>query len=80
MRDPGSPFTNALAVLRHTTDGYVALQNDRLRSVTPNSVRELRITSADHLADTFETFFDLDVPQFGRVWEKIQAIGHNKAA
>ncbi len=80
MRDPGSPFTNALAVLRHTTDGYVALQNDRLRSVTPNSVRELRITSADHLADTFETFFNLDVPQLGRVWEKIQAIGHNKAA
>lgn len=80
MQDPGSPFTNALAVLRHTADGYVALQNDFLRRVTANSISEQRITSADHLADTFETVFDLDVPQPRRVWEKIQAIGRDKAA
>lgn len=80
MLDPGSPFTNALAVLRHTADGYVALQNDRLRTVTPHSVSEHRITSADHLADMFETVFDLDVPQPGLVWEKIKAIGRDKAA
>ncbi|OHV79913.1 arylamine N-acetyltransferase [Ensifer sp. LCM 4579] len=80
MRDPGSPFTNALAVLRHTADGYVALQNDRLRTVTPNSVSERRITSADHLADTFETIFDLDISRPQRVWDKIQAIGRDKAA
>ncbi|TCN15068.1 arylamine N-acetyltransferase family protein [Sinorhizobium americanum] len=80
MQDPGSPFTNALAVLRHTADGYVALQNDRLRTVTPNSVSEHRITSADHLADTFETVFDLDIPRPGHVWDKIQAIGRERAA
>ncbi|QEL24751.1 arylamine N-acetyltransferase [Bosea sp. F3-2] len=80
MQDPGSPFTNALAVLRHTADGYVALQNDRLRSVTPGSVREQRITSADHLADTFETVFDLDVPQSTQVWDRIQVVGRDKAA
>ncbi|MGE8450042.1 MAG: arylamine N-acetyltransferase family protein [Pseudomonadales bacterium] len=80
MRDPGSPFTNALAVLRHTADGYVALQNDRLRNVMPNSVSEHRITSADHLADTFETIFDLDIPQPGHVWDKIRAISRDKAA
>ncbi len=80
MRDPGSPFTNALAVLRHTADGYVALQNDCLRTVTPGSVREHRITSADHLADTFETVFDLEIPRPERIWDKVQAIGRDKAA
>lgn len=79
-QDPGSPFTNALAVLRHTTDGYVALQNDCLRRVTANSLSEQRITSADHLADTLETVFDLDIPQPGRVWERLHAVGHEKAA
>ncbi|MBD9652835.1 arylamine N-acetyltransferase [Ensifer sp. ENS09] len=79
-QDPGSPFTNALAVLRHTTDGYVALQNDCLRRVTANSLSEQRITSADHLADTLETVFDLDIPRPGRVWERLLAVGHNKAA
>ncbi|WP_342724221.1 arylamine N-acetyltransferase [Bradyrhizobium sp. B097] len=73
-QDPGSPFTNALAVLRHTTDGYIALHNDCLRSVTADSVSEQCITSADHLADTFETIFGLDVPKPGSVWEKIQTI------
>lgn len=80
MQDRGSPFTNALAVLRHTADGYVALQNDRLRCVTANSLSEQCITSADHLADTFETVFDLDISRPDRVWERLQAIGHDKAA
>lgn len=80
MRDPGSPFTNALAVLRHTTDGYMALQNDRLCNVLPDGVSEQRITSADHLADTFETVFDLQISKPGHVWDKIQAIRRDKAA
>ncbi|RDJ10552.1 arylamine N-acetyltransferase family protein [Rhizobium grahamii] len=80
MQDPGSPFTNALAVLRHTADGYVALQNDRLSHVTASSLTEQRITSAGHLSDTFETVFDLDIPQPGRVWERLQAISRDKAA
>ncbi|MEZ2132895.1 MULTISPECIES: arylamine N-acetyltransferase [unclassified Sinorhizobium] len=80
MQDPGSPFTNALVVLRHTADGYVALQNDRLRRVTANSFSEERIASADHLGNTFETVFDLDIPLPGRVWERLQAIRRDKAA
>ncbi|MCA1371351.1 arylamine N-acetyltransferase [Bradyrhizobium sp. BRP14] len=80
MQDPRSPFTNALAVLRHVADGYIALQNDRLRMVTPVSVSEHRITSAAHLAGTFESVFDLDIPQPGHVWDKIQSIGRDKAA
>lgn len=79
-QDPGSPFTNTLAILRHGADGYTALQNDCLRRVTAAGISEQRITSADHLADTLETIFDIDVPQSGRVWEKIQAVGHGKAA
>lgn len=80
MQDPGSPFTNALAVLRHTTDGYIALQNDCLRRVTAASLTEQRITSADHLAETFETVFDLDIPRFARVWDRLQTIARDKAA
>ncbi len=80
MRDPASPFTNALAVFRHTSNGYISLQNDRLRRVTATGIREQRITSADHLADVFETVFDLDIPQPARVWEKMAAIGRDKAA
>lgn len=80
MQDPGSPFTNALAILRHEADGYVVLQNDCLRRVTANGLSEQAITSADHLADTFETIFDLDVPRPARVWEKLQAIRCDKAA
>jgi len=80
MRDPGSPFTNALAVLRHDADGYVALQNDCLRRVTADGVSEQRITSADHLADTFEAVFKLDVPEPRRVWERLQAARRDKAA
>ncbi len=80
MHDPGSPFTNALAVLRHTADGYISLQNDCLRRVKANSLTEQFRTSTDHLAETFETVFDLDVPQPGRVWERVQAVGRDKAA
>ena len=80
MQDPGSPFSNALAVLRHTADGYVALKNDNLRRVTAGSLSEQRITSADQLADIFETVFDLDVPRPGRVWERLQAIDRARAA
>ncbi|MFC4705582.1 arylamine N-acetyltransferase family protein [Paraburkholderia caffeinitolerans] len=72
MQDPGSPFTNALAILRHTADGYIVLKNDCLRSVTADSVSEQRITSAEHLADTFNTIFYLDIPEAGRVWEKLR--------
>lgn len=80
MQDPGSPFTNALAVLRHTADGYIALQNDCLRRVTAASLTEQRITSADHLAETFETVFDLDIPRFARVWDRLKTIARDKAA
>lgn len=80
MQDAGSPFTHALAVLRHTAEGYVALQNDRLRIVTPIAAQERRITSADHLAETFETVFDLDIPRPACVWDRIQSIGRDKAA
>lgn len=80
MQDPGSPFTNALAVLRHTADGYIALRNDCLRRLTANSLSEQSITSADHLADTFETVFDLEIPEPRCVWEKVRSLGCGKAA
>ncbi|SCB39628.1 arylamine N-acetyltransferase family protein [Rhizobium hainanense] len=79
-QDPGSPFISALAILRHTSEGYVALKNDCLSSVTADSVCEQRITSAGHLADTFNTVFGLDLPKPGHVWEKIQKVSRSEVA
>lgn len=80
MRDPGSPFTNALAVFRHTANGYVALQNDCLRNVTAAGVSERRLTSADHLADAFASVFELDIPDAAPVWDRVQSLARNAAA
>lgn len=80
MRDPASPFTNALAIFRHNDEGYIGLQNDRLRRVTAAGVHEQRVASGDQLADILETVFDLDVPMPGRVWDKIVAVSRSEAA
>lgn len=73
MRDPASPFTGALAIVRHTAEGYVGLQNNRLRRVTPAGVSEQTIESMGAFADVLTDVFQLDVPRHGRVWERVQA-------
>lgn len=45
----------------------------------PNNISEHRITSVDHFADMLETVFDIDIPQPGQVWDKIQATSRDKA-
>lgn len=74
MQDPGSPFTSALAVMRHTEDGYVALQNDRLRRITAQGATDEQITSRSHLADVLGAVFDLELPDPGAVWTRLQAV------
>jgi len=71
--DPASPFTGTLAILRHTPEGYIALQNDRLRRITPFGVDEQRITSAGQFADTLAAAFEIDIPQSRQVWKRILA-------
>lgn len=80
MRDAASPFANALAVMRHTPEGYVALHNDSLRHVTAGSLAEQRIVDAGHLAEIFQTVFHIDVPGPARVWDRIKALGQTMAA
>lgn len=80
MRDPASPFTNALAVFRHTAEGYVALQNDLLRRVTAAGAREERVTDADHLGEVFETVFDLAIPRPQDVWERVATVSRATVA
>lgn len=80
MQDAGSPFTNALAVFRHTEDGYSSLQNDRLRRVTAASVSEERITDVGHLAEVFATTFNLNVPRPQDVWDRVVAVSRETAA
>lgn len=79
MRDARSPFTNALAIMRHTERGYIALQNDWFRSVTAHDVSARRIVSANQLAELFETQFRLDVPDVDRVWDKVREVGRDAA-
>lgn len=74
MTDPGSPFTNALAVFRHFDDGYLALQNDRLRRITAAGAQDETVGSEDELASVLRDFFDLDVPRVDEIWAKVQRV------
>lgn len=74
MRDPMSPFTGALAILRHTSEGYICLQNNRLRKVTAAGTVEMEIETMDEFADVLTDVFDLDVPRHAKVWEKVQTV------
>lgn len=71
MEDRASPFTGTLAIFRHTPKGYIVLQNDRLRRVTPDIVEEERIMSAGHLANTLTSVFKIAIPEPRQIWEKI---------
>jgi N-hydroxyarylamine O-acetyltransferase len=73
MRDERSPFTGALAVFRHTADGYIGLQNDRLRTVDASGINETLVTSGDELAELFEDAFGIEVPETSKVWERVAA-------
>lgn len=70
---PSSPFTGTLALFRHTPEGYVVLQNDRLRHIAHGTSVEERITSAGQFADVLAATFDIDVPWPEEVWDKILA-------
>lgn len=80
MGDAGSPFTNALAVMRHDEQGYAALQNNWLRKVTAHGMSAQRITSADHLAETFETVFHLPELDVASIWDKLCVVSREEAA
>ncbi|WP_206078384.1 arylamine N-acetyltransferase [Poseidonocella sp. HB161398] len=80
MRDPGSPFANALGVLRHTGDGYVSLQDDRLRRVNAHGISERRVAGAGQLAEIFDSVFGLDVPQVAEVWDRVREAVRDRAA
>ncbi len=71
--NPLSPLIGTLVFIRHTPEGYVALQNDKLRRITSAGSSEERITSAGELVDTVNEIFAVDVPQPRLVWEKVQA-------
>jgi N-hydroxyarylamine O-acetyltransferase len=68
---PTSPFTGSLALFRHTPEGYVMLQNDRLRRITPGRVEEARITSVDQFAETLTATFGIAIPLPCEVWDKV---------
>jgi N-hydroxyarylamine O-acetyltransferase len=69
--DPASPFTGTLVIVRHAPEGYIALQNDRLRRVTADGFEEQRIASAEQFADVLTATFEIDIRQSRHVWQKI---------
>lgn len=68
---PASPFTGSLAIFRHTPEGYVVLQNDRLRQIAHGGTTETSITDVDQFADTLARTFGIEVPLPGEVWDKV---------
>lgn len=71
--DVMSPFTRTLALFRHTSDGYVALQNDRLRRITAETIVEQKIASASEFGAVLTEIFQIEIPRPSEVWEKILA-------
>ncbi|HTU11170.1 MAG TPA: arylamine N-acetyltransferase [Allosphingosinicella sp.] len=67
---PGSPFTGALAVMRHFPDRIESLANRTRRTVTAVGVETREITDAADFAETLGGLFALDLPDVPVLWAK----------
>lgn len=69
--NPESSFVqNLICQLRHPSS-HVILRGRVLTTVSDEGRKEQRIDSADELADTVRNVFELDVPEVGRLWDRI---------
>lgn len=80
MRDAGSPFTGALAIFRHDSDGYSSLQDRALRRVSAAGMRERLVTSSDEFADVLTQIFAIDLPNPADIWDKLSRLAQNREA
>lgn len=76
--DPGSPFTGALAIMRHFPDRIEALANRTRRTVTAAGVTEWEMADEAEFADTLSGLFGLDLPDVPSLWAKTGAVARTR--
>lgn len=68
--DPGSPFTGALAIMRHFPDRVESLVNRTRRTVTATGTTERELADAEAFAATLSGLFELELPDVPALWAK----------
>ena len=68
--DPNSPFTGALAIMRHFPDRVESLVNRTRRTLTAAGVAEREIADEAAFRETLRDLFRLDHPDAAALWAK----------
>lgn len=68
--DPGSPFTGALAVMRHFPDRLESLVNRTRRTLTADGLTEWTLADEADFAEALGGLFALDLPDLPALWAK----------
>ena len=68
--DPNSPFTGALAIMRHFPDRVESLVNRTRRTLTAAGVAEREIADEAAFRETLSDLFRLDHPDAAALWAK----------
>ncbi len=68
--DPNSPFTGALAIMRHFPDRVESLVNRTRRTLTGAGVMEREIADETEFRETLRGLFRLDHPDAAALWAK----------
>jgi N-hydroxyarylamine O-acetyltransferase len=72
--DPGSPFTGALAIMRHYPGRIESLVNRTRRTLTEAGMTEREILDEDDFAQTLGGPFGLELPDVPALWAKTGAV------
>jgi N-hydroxyarylamine O-acetyltransferase len=72
--DPNSPFTGALAIMRHFPDRVESLVNRTRRTLTRAGVAEREIADEATFRETLSGLFRLDHPDVPALWAKTGAV------
>jgi N-hydroxyarylamine O-acetyltransferase len=65
---PDSPFVQHSTVFRRMNSGYVSLIDLTLRTVMPEGVTRVEITTVDEYLTALKTHFALDLPEIAVLW------------
>ena len=68
--DPGSPFTGALAIMRHFPDRIESLVNRTRRTLTADGMIDREITDEADFAAELAGTFALDLPDVPALWAR----------
>lgn len=69
---PESPFTQVAVVQRHVPDGLVLLRGRVLSRISGGNVAKREVADSDEYQAVLRNLFDLDVPDIGELWQKVE--------